>query len=372
MAVEEGTDAESVDTRSITPALLLETVRRHRVTDVLSAHLDRLDLPGEVVDQLAVWRGRARPLLMVQTLEATRAAALLAAAGVDALAIKGVALAVLTTGRVDARGAGDVDVLIRPEDLATAHRVLTEAGWSLAAGGRVEPHTWAFRHVERWGSALTYRGDGADIDLHWRLEVTPGAFPAMDELWSRRAEVALGSGTVATMSAYDALRHSAGHREGWYFLRTLVDLRRLARTDGVFDGPLRPLAVTSLALARATVGLPAAVPSDVHDQLDRAPSKLLARAWSWHLAEIPRGFDGGAGSLGAFRIRLAAGAGVVDLQHTLVALVLPAHAAMPVRSRTAWTGIPTALTRRALAFVRAITRRFRRGAPCAARPERAA
>ncbi len=71
----------------------------------------------------------------------------------------------------------------------------------------------------------------------------------------RRGGRARGSSVVATLSRYDALRHLAAHREGWIWLRTLVDLRRLARDEStVFDGPLSRGAAISLAAARSTIG----------------------------------------------------------------------------------------------------------------------
>jgi hypothetical protein len=373
LALEEGAPAGStgpVGLGGVDPHTLLETVRRHRVADLLRVHAEELGLPAEVTSTLRSWHDRVRPLLMLQALETTRSVAVLADAGVPALAVKGLALAVLSAGRVDARGAGDVDLLIAPEDLAAAHRALTAAGWSLEEGGRVEPGTWAFRHVNRWGNALTYRGNGAPVDLHWRLEVTPGAYPSARELWSRRVEVSLGTGTVPTLGAADALRHSAGHREGWYLQRTLVDLRRLARVEGALEAPgdpLRPLAVTSLALARETIGLPDTVPASVHAQLDAAPAALLARARAVHgLAALPA-FGGGWGSAQSFRNRLAASRRPADLQHAVVALVLPAHAAMPVRARSGWVGLPIAVALRAAALVRGLLRwasgRWGRGRP---------
>lgn len=373
---EEGRPVVPVGLYGTDPRALFAVVQRHRVQELLASYADVLGLPAQLVRYLDAWRAAARQRTLLQSLETVRAWELLDRAGIGVLAFKGQPLAVQTTGRSDARGPGDVDLLVDPGQLVAAHRVLTGAGWRLREGARVEPGSWAWRHVSRWGNALTYAGDGADIDLHWRLELTPDAHPPFGVLRERAEVVPLGASTVATLGRYDALRHLAAHREGWVWLRTLADLRRLCRDEGVLDGPLRPAAVRSLAVARATVGLPASVPDVLHARLDRTPPAFLDRVARYHALAVPASFAGGAGGALGFRHRLASSSSVADLQHTAVALVLPAHAAYPIDARTAWTGVPRALARRAATALRslrrAVGRALRRGGPCAGPPARAA
>lgn len=369
LAAEEGRPIPPPRLGAVGVDELLAVVRRHRVAELLHAQAEPLALPPAVVAGLAAWRELARPRLLLQAMETVRACQLLSAEGIGVLAFKGQALAVQTTGRADARGPGDVDLLVPPEQVAAAHRVLTAAGWALREDGRVEPDTWAWRHVSRWGNALTYAGRGADVDLHWRLEASPGAHPGFGVLHGRREEVLLGTDVLPTLSRYDALRHSAAHREGWIWLRTLVDLRRLARDPAVLDGELRPVALTSLAIARAAIGLPDTVPAHVHARLDRVPREQVERVRGYHRAAVPASFGGGAGSALSFRHQVQASTTGADLRHAAVSLVLPAHAALPVRSRTAWTGVPHALALRVRTLVRS---RVRPGGPCAGPPGRAA
>lgn len=369
LAAEEGQPVGPGDLGGVDVAGLLAVVRRHRVAELLRTGAEPLALPAELVAGLDAWRALARPRLLLQAMETVRACALLEGHGIDVLAFKGQALAVLTTGDAGARGPGDVDLLVAPERVPDAHRALLAGGWELREDGRVEPDTWAWRHVSRWGNALTYAGRGADIDLHWRLDPSPGALPPFAVLHGRRAEVPLGGALLPTLSPYDALRHSASHREGWVWLRTLVDLRRLARDPAVLEGELRPVALASLAIARATVGLPEDVPGPVHDRLDRVPQAVVERARGYHVAAVPASFGGGAGSALTFRHGLASRSTSADLRHAAMSLVLPAHAALPVRSRSAWTGVPWALALRLRTLVRS---RVRRGGPCAGRPGRAA
>ncbi|MCX6399564.1 MAG: nucleotidyltransferase family protein [Propionibacteriales bacterium] len=370
--VEEGVPTTPVPLGSVAVADLLAAIGRHRVTDVLRTHGDVLGLPVEITRVLDSARQRNRKRLMLQTFETVRAVKLLNDSGIDVLVFKGQALAVQTTGQADARGAGDIDLLVARDAVADAHRALTSSGWALHPCGRVEPEMWAWRHVSRWGSALTYLGDGGDVDLHWRFEPIRGAHPDFAELWPRRDHVQVGGARIATLSRSDALRHLAGHREGSIWMRTLIDLRRLARDPAVFDGDLLGPATVSLAVARETVGLPEGVPDRIHDQLDRVPVSQLERARTLHGLPVTKTFGGGAGSALAFRNNLASSRSLADVGQAAVILVLPAHAALPVRSRTVWTGVPTAFWLRALKLVRGVRARIRPGAPCAEQPERAA
>ncbi|MBM7518737.1 nucleotidyltransferase family protein [Nocardioides nitrophenolicus] len=341
---EEGRTVEPVPLGDVPPRDLIEAVRRHRVPELLGAHAPELGLPDEVVRVLDAMVAGSRQRRLVHSLETVRAWRLLDAAGIEALVFKGIPLALLTTGRPDARGAGDVDLLVRPEAAATAHRLLTGAGWALHERGRIEPDMWAWRHVQRWGHSLTYLGAGADVDLHWRLDAMPGAQPETTALLARSTSVTVGTTPIPTLAPADAFRHLAGHREGWIWLRTLVDLRRLARDPAVLDQDLPAPALVSLAVARATVGLPATVPAGVRAALDRIPDAVLARARADH--EVPVAIFGGAHAAREVRNGMAAVRGPRDVQQLAMTLVLPAHAALPVRSATAWGGLPRAFALR--------------------------
>ncbi|WP_160158343.1 nucleotidyltransferase family protein [Nocardioides sp. SLBN-35] len=341
---EEGRPVRPVPLGEVPLRDLLETVRRHRVPELLSSRAGELGLPAEVLRVLDAMVAGSRQRHLVHTFETVRAWRLLDEAGIDALVFKGIPLSVLTTGRPDARGAGDVDLLVRPEAAADAHRLLTASGWALHERGRIEPGMWAWRHVQRWGHTLTYLGAGADVDLHWRLDAMPGAQPETDDLLARRTTVEVGGTEVPTLAPADAFRHLAGHREGWIWLRTLVDLRRLARDPAVFAQDLPVPALTSLAAARATVGLPATVPAGVRAALDRIPDAALARARAHH--EQPVAIFGGAHAAREVRNGMASVRRPRDVQQLAITLVLPPHAALPIRSATAWGGVPRAVALR--------------------------
>jgi hypothetical protein len=359
LALEEGQAPEAVSTEEISTRDLLIAVRRHRLFPLLHEHGRELKLPDEVTDVLDAWHEQAHRGVLVQAVDTVSAWQALTGAGIPALALKGLALAVLTTGQIDARGPGDVDLLVPPDRVADAHAVLTARGLELHEDGRIEPDMWAWRHVNRWGCALIYYGPGAEIDLHWRLDLAPEDDTPFDALWQRREQVTVGGTPIPTLSRYDALRHSAAHREGWSSIRTLVDLRRLARDPEAVAGTgFTPTALTSLAIARASIGLPEGLPTRLHERLDEVSPALLERAQRLHGLDEPGRVGAGRGTARDLRYLMAARRDAASLRQAVMTVVLPAHAALPVRSRSAWTGIPVAL---GLRLVRPLQRARRAG-----------
>jgi putative nucleotidyltransferase-like protein len=93
-------------------------------------------------------------------------------AGVRVAPIKGAAYAKSIYASPAERPMGDVDLLVRANDLAEARRVLRELGFS-------EARSAVLHHAEPWT-----RGDRA-IDLHWNI-IAPGRSRIdLEEVWSR-------------------------------------------------------------------------------------------------------------------------------------------------------------------------------------------
>jgi|Tabmets5t2r1_1033131.scaffolds.fasta_scaffold00014_13 hypothetical protein len=143
------------------------------------------------------------------------------AAGVDALLLKGPALARTLYTPVEHRGYSDVDLLVAPADIPMAERILGELGYTNLAdhlgigdvAGTLSAETWV-------GVATTATAEAApQIDLHWRL---PGAQASPESAWAaltrERGVVGLAGRRVPTL-AVDALAlhlatHAAQHGPG--------------------------------------------------------------------------------------------------------------------------------------------------------------
>lgn len=331
----------------VADADLLEQVRRHRLAPLLAPYADALGLSPGVSEALRDWRVRARPHLLVQTLTTARLATELADRDVPVLVVKGAALAAQTTGRPDARGPGDVDLLVRPRDVAAVHDLLTGPGWSLQAPAGLRRDTWAWRHLVRWGNELSYAAGPAaaagavPVDLHWRLDLVPGVHPPFERLWERRASVDVGGTVVATLAPADALRHLAVHGELPDLLSKHVDVRRLAR---LVDEPDRraPVVREALALVDSTVGLPDGV----------GAAGVTGGAAATTEAARPAA---GRGTHAGRRLRQVRSPR--DLAHVLVCTLLPVDVVEAVSGRRAWPALGVALWRSISGWARGRRRR---------------
>ncbi len=141
-----------------------------------------LELPGAVRARLAELSAAAAARNALALHELARAQEVLSAAGVPSAALKGAALLAAHHPSIAARQLGDVDLLVRPRDLARAAAALAAAGVR-APGGALpsldgstgplsrNPGSDHLRALETWG--------GFCLELHDRL---PGGGPGADEV----------------------------------------------------------------------------------------------------------------------------------------------------------------------------------------------
>jgi hypothetical protein len=303
---------------------------RHRVTGVLHAHAGDLGLG--------------------------RALAAFEERGIPVLALKGPALAVQTAGSVLARGYGDLDLFVAPTSVEAARAVLLEQAWHPRTFGSAPPGTWAWRHLLRTFNEIAFDGRASSVDLHWRLDPTPGALPHFADAWARRHLVPVdGLPTpVPTLGPRDAFVHSCWHaaKDEWKWLRSLVDVHRLARRPEVWaewpearpDLDTRPVRST-LAVTDHLLGLPDAVPDALRGQ--QRSSALVHRAEAWQVRDPKSGHP------------LPAAQSVRDLRHRLTvvrrpraivlavtAVAIPAPSVAGIEDRSAWTAVPKLVLKR--------------------------
>lgn len=335
----------------IAPEETLFAITRHRLVTLLAPRAEALGLPAEVASALQDLQAGQRQTLLAQQLELADVHGLVTGSGVPCLVIKGLALAVQTTDDPAARGPGDVDLLVPPASVPQVHLALARNGWRLRADGHVSPGTWAWRHVLRNTCALTYVGPGSNIDLHWRLDTTVDALPTFEELWARREQVSIAGSSLGTLGRRDALAQSSFHaaKDRWRWLRSLVDVHRLAGLDGALGdaADLHRLELMTLAVTRTAIGLPADLPDDVSARLDRLPQRRVERALrDQELPALKGSATPGVESALNFRYLLTASTSARDVKTSLAATTLPVKVVTGIESRTGWTGVPVAVWRR--------------------------
>jgi Uncharacterised nucleotidyltransferase len=243
----------------------------------------------------------------------------LSAARVAVIALKGAALAQAVYRDLSLRPMGDVDVLVRREDLATTTRLLTALGYTPA---RAETHPGALAEHE---NELTFLKRGrfeACIDVHWTLFDSPyyqDRIP-MDWFWSTAQPVSI-AGVPTMMLGHEALLiHLCGHlalHHGASGLLWWHDIAEVLSTyrDGLDWGEL--LAKTRMyglalpvraVLTRVADEWGVSVPVDVLPALRALPhSRAEERVFAWLTQrDRPAGprFLADLGSMSGWRRRL--------------------------------------------------------------------
>ncbi|OGV89367.1 MAG: hypothetical protein A3K19_20370 [Lentisphaerae bacterium RIFOXYB12_FULL_65_16] len=122
---------------------------------------------------------------------------LLAAQGVPVALLKGLHLASAVYANPTVRPIGDMDLLLRRADLATAREALLNAGYRIPV-----PHAWQQRRFERDHHHLApmVRADsGIWVELHWHIlpNGTPGR-PDIEGIWARTEPLDPGDQVSAT------------------------------------------------------------------------------------------------------------------------------------------------------------------------------
>jgi hypothetical protein len=244
---------------STTWADVLDAMAMHRVVEVVFPHAKALGMDG---DSVAVMYGMRHQLVaagLKLELDTNAVSGLLQSADIDHLMVKGVALAALMGLAPSGRGAGDVDVWVRPADVERTEQVLHANGWGRQNPTLPEPADgWRWRLMLSVGNELPQVGAGVShVDLHWRVTPWPGEhIPNFDTAYARSVQVPPLDDSVRTMCPSDALRHVAQHarKDAWPTLRHVVDVVRMA---DVCD-PAEVVAMTrtepNIALAMAVAG----------------------------------------------------------------------------------------------------------------------
>ena len=214
---------------------LLAAIRRHRLECLL--HGDPLVarlVPDLAPTLQALARQDAMAALALASL--TREMAnLFEQAAMPMLVIKGIPLALQTTGSLTARGRGDLDLLVDPQRLPEALQLLESVGFEKAYGasciGTDSPQDKYSRFVSIELSLVRQRGQRQWIDLHWHVSHARGVLPGFNGLWNNRDYVEINGTSVATLSLKNAFVHACCHAaaDGWMCIRNLVDVERLTQ-----------------------------------------------------------------------------------------------------------------------------------------------
>jgi hypothetical protein len=228
----------------------------------------------------------------------------LARAGIQALVLKGGAIAVLHYGDCGLRPMSDFDVMVRPGHAQEAVDFVRSRGWTSASEAQerlLDAHL-AYGHGHHFRTT-----EGHHLDLHWRL--LDVAFPRdLDEsLWRRAVRLRLRGADSLALCPSDQLFHVCVHGARWNPeppVRWVADAATVLSTSGTNIDWNRVVSLATgcaltlplySALAYLKGLLDSPVPPEVLDTLgafpvsdtERAEHRVFTHPPSW-LGGLPR------------------------------------------------------------------------------------
>lgn len=268
---------------------LIGLAQRHRVMPlVYHSCSTSAGVPSEILAQLRasfmanVGHNRFRTGALLRLLDR------LAADGISAISFKGAVLAEELYGTLALRHFGDLDLLVRKDDVERASAILQAEGYqpvflpSAAQAGaylRYQHHLVFFHPTSR-----------VVVELHYQLREHYFAYtPDTEQLWRQRRQLPVGGRAVAVLSPEDTLLmlcvHGASHC--WERLSWVCDVAAFVRVHPQLDwasifaqagqlGGVRMLSL-GLRLALGLLGAPLPEPILRHLAGDAALEQLAAQ-----------------------------------------------------------------------------------------------
>jgi len=273
----------------------------HGILPLLQLHLDRRETVPAPVRQALLERCervvRSNLYLSSQLIEIAGA---LDHTGVSNLALKGPAVAVTLYGSLFLREFGDLDLLVKSDDVMRATRVVESRGfapWLSVAGAQED----VLQHVE-YSRTFTRSADDLDLDLHWDLarNFFRGRVEA-GSLWADTSSFTLHGHEVKCLPSDLQLLalcvHGAKHGPfPWPRLKWICDVAEFVRRSEAFDWDAAVLRARALGCRRTLLfGLALSrplldeMPSFMDDELASEPQveSLANRVWHWLASDAP-------------------------------------------------------------------------------------
>jgi hypothetical protein len=177
--------------------------------------------------------------ILLRSAELVRLARQFQREGISALPLKGPVLSLQAYGDLNARHAGDLDILVSPNQASAAETVLLQNGYERAHPAfdlLLKQHRIYVQNNHHFG--YMSRQNGIRIELHWRFGSNPFLFPfRFDDLWRERQAITVGGTALSTLSPAHTILllcvHGAIH--AWFRLFWLNDVAQLFRKNEGLD-----------------------------------------------------------------------------------------------------------------------------------------
>jgi hypothetical protein len=297
-----GEDSRRVEQELVHPSLdwayMGERACQHGIASLVYHNLRRMAGPGmplqEVLDALKeeYYRTAMRNTLLYRELREVLNT--LKEKGIEVIILKGAALAEIVYHNRTLRPMGDIDLLIRKEELAGVEDWLSRLGYCLYKS-RNEKELLAEHHYH-W--VFTKR-EATPIEIHWNLRHAEGPLRIdVDGLWKRAVPATVAEVETLVLCPEDLLLHLCLHtcRHQLAWLRPFCDIAETVREFGevidweqvrtrAFQWRINKYVYLTLRLTKELLG--AGVPESVLESLKPADcdARLLDRAREGILAD---------------------------------------------------------------------------------------
>jgi len=213
--------------------------RRHGILPMLYKRLAQLpdSVPTDALQRMKLEFERNAFHCMTNAEELLHVLSAFENSGIPAIPFKGVVLAASAYGDMTMRIAGDIDLLIRFEDLQRATALLGQRGYELKTktreDGSPEAETYFEYHFER-------PADGMVLELRWRLELTQPRYRSilgLDWVWSRRTTIQLAGADVPSLDPVSSLLVLCMHgsKHAWSRWIWVCDVAMLIESERGLD-----------------------------------------------------------------------------------------------------------------------------------------
>ena len=297
---------------------LVATAHHHCLIPLLYFHLNAVvpsSVPAYAMARLRGDNYKNTKASLFHTAELLKVLECLEENGIQAIPFKGPTLALQAYGDVGLRQFGDLDVLVRKQDVLRVRELLISRGFKSTP----ELTNAQQAALLRFGCAWNFENEqGVVLDVHWRFVEQLFAFEIdVNGLWDRLEPIAIGGKQLRTLSSEDLLLilclHGFTHfweRLGWICdVASLIDSRKDMNWQLVLENAntLGARGILSLGLFLAEDFLGAPIPREVSQALPPDPKvkKLAVQVQAQLFTErsAPAGLLDGALTLLSLRER---------------------------------------------------------------------
>ena len=229
---------QEIEREPIDWAALYQLAHLHKMAGIIAPVLLKI-LNGDLPDSSeAPWRRSWHALAFKDMIQLKGLEEILLgsqARGIRPMLLKGFSIHHQAYPNDTARGAFDLDLLVRPTQIAPMIQFLQEEGFTLTNTDPKERQISDWRVLLRRTSeaVLSRPSDGVDVDLHWALcapiEERAAGLRLLSRIWIQTRQIRLGRALCAIPGKEEELLFVGLHLlKGWgFFLRGLCDLIRL-------------------------------------------------------------------------------------------------------------------------------------------------